>query len=113
MVGQSFSERRILFLVVFPEQHFISEVRSGRIRREQFQFNAAFRAEVFANIADHVLFRRRREARYRDGLFQFLVFLQFFDEGTNVAVIHSEILPPGREAVCLVDYESDDVAGFQ
>ena len=79
----------------------------------QFQIQIQFPFEIVPDVTDDFLFRCGGEAGDGDGLFVRFLFLQFPDEVADVKIIHPEVLPPGGEAVGLVDDEPDHVPGQQ
>ena len=74
------------------------------------QVFAELALEIVADVLHHLLLGSGGEARHgysRRGIFLQLVFPY---ELANVKVIHPEVLPPGGEAVGLVDDEPHHVA---
>ena len=92
-------------------QHRITQVRACGLRGEELQIQIQRLFEVVADVLDHLLFGRGREAGDRDRKFASLFLLVFADEVADIEVVDPEILSPRREAVGLVDDEADDVAG--
>ena len=92
-------------------QHRVAQVCTCGFRGEELQIQIQRLFEVVADVLDHLLFGRGREAGDRDREFASLFLLVFANEVADIEVVDPEILSPRREAVGLVDDEADDVAG--
>ena len=89
--------------------HLVGQVLPPGLADERFQFQTEPVAEVGSDVLDHLGLGRGREAGHRDGPLKALVLLQLLQVGGDVEVVHAEVMPPGREAVGLVDHEPGDV----
>ena len=92
-------------------QHRVAQVCACGLRSEELQIQIQRLFEVVADVLNHLLFGRGGEAGDRDREFASLFLLVFADEVADIEVIDPEVLAPRREAVGLVDDETDDIAG--
>ena len=103
----------VLLLLGVRVDDRILQVFPGGGRREEPQVQPQLRPEVVADVGDHLLLRRRREARDGNRRTLPLLLPQLADEVADVEVIDAEILPPRGKTVRLVDDEPHHVAREQ
>ena len=69
--------------------------------------------EIVANVLYHLLLCCCRKTRHGDVGVASFALLVFLDKLAYIEIVDTEILSPGREAVCLVDDESHHMARHQ
>ena len=94
-------------------KHRIAQVFTLSISGKHFQFQAQLCPEVVTNVANNLLFGCCCKTRYRNRPFQLFFFLQLANEITDIQVVHTEIVPPCREAVGLIYHKANNMASHQ
>ena len=79
-------------------------------RRIYFQVKPKFTLKIIFDIADDFLFRRCGKAGYGNRGRKLLVFLKLFDKISDIKVIHTEVLPPSRKAMCLINNKPHNIS---
>ena len=86
------------------------QIASFSCRRIYFQVKPKFTLKIIFDIADDFLLRRCGKAGYGNRGRKLLVYLEFFNKISDIKVIYTEILPPSRKAMCLIDNKPHNIA---